>query len=188
MSRECQEGVGGECAQHAWGGPGAGPSLMHTHGGRERSGRSLHLTKDVDWASIQREAIKLIKGTGIMSWEEGWRAGGQGREKSIHMVKPMKDFRGSIGSGSCLCLQREHLGHWSQTAAQGSRHTQLKYVLDKHPVRNITRPVYHWGRGERPAREYTYGRDFQERAGSNVAERLYYINAGEFLSLSWEPW
>ena len=38
-------------------------------------GRSLHLTKDVDRASIQREAIKLIKGTGIMSWEEGWKAG-----------------------------------------------------------------------------------------------------------------
>jgi hypothetical protein len=29
---------------------------------------------------------------------------------------------------------------------------------------------------------------FQERAGNNVAERLYSIKAGEFLSLSWEQW
>lgn len=83
---------------------------------------------------------------------------------------------------------REHLGHWNQTAAQGSRHTQLKYVPDKKTVRNITQPVYHLGGGECPAIEHPYGRYFQERAGNNVAERLYYIKAGEFPSLSWELW
>lgn len=89
-----------------------------------------------------------------------------------------------------MFTQREHLGHQSQTAAQGSRHTQLKYVLDEEPVRNITRPVYHlgvWG-GGCPAIEHPYGRYFQKRAGNNVAERLYSIKAGEFLSLSWESW
>lgn len=38
-------------------------------------GRSMHLTKDVDRASIQREVIKMIKGTKSMSHEEGWRTG-----------------------------------------------------------------------------------------------------------------
>lgn len=38
---------------------------------------SMHLTKDVGRASVQREAIKLIKGTESMSCEEGWRAGGR---------------------------------------------------------------------------------------------------------------
>ena len=38
-------------------------------------GRSAHLTEDVDLASIQREAIKIIKGTKSMSCKEGWRNG-----------------------------------------------------------------------------------------------------------------
>lgn len=84
---------------------------------------------------------------------------------------------------------RERLGHQSQTAAQGSRHTQLKYVLDEEPVRNITRPVYHLGGGGSVLLYSTHMVDyFQERAGNNVAERLYSIKAGEFLSLSWEQW
>lgn len=37
--------------------------------------RPMHLTKDVDWAGVQREAIKLIKGTERMSCEGAWRAG-----------------------------------------------------------------------------------------------------------------
>lgn len=38
-------------------------------------GRSMHLAKDVDRASIQREAIKMIKGTKSISCEEGRRTG-----------------------------------------------------------------------------------------------------------------
>lgn len=103
--------------------------------------RSTHTTKDVDRAGVQREAIKLMKGTESMSWEEDW---GQGREKSPHMVEPLKDLRGST-SGSCLCL------HGGNVLATGVRlqlrvaDTQLKYVLDKEPVRNITQAVYHFG-------------------------------------------
>lgn len=146
--------------------------------------RSIHATKDVDRASVQREAIKLMKGTESMSCEEGW---GQGGDRSTHVVEPMKDLRGST-SGSCLCL------HGGNILATGVRlqlrvaDTQLKYVLDKEPVRNITQPVYHLGGGERPAIEHPYGGDFQGRAGNNVAERLHYAKAGEFLNLSWEPW
>lgn len=45
-------------------------------------GRSAHLTEDVDWASIQREAIKMIKGTKSMSCEEGWRNGARVEESA----------------------------------------------------------------------------------------------------------
>lgn len=38
--------------------------------------KPMHLTKDVDRAGVQREAIKLIKGTECMSCEEVWRTGG----------------------------------------------------------------------------------------------------------------
>lgn len=103
--------------------------------------RSMHATKDVDRASVQREAIKLMKGTESVSCEEGW---GQGGDRSTHVVEPMKDLLGSTSS-SCLCL------HGGDILATGVRlqlrvaDTQLKYVLDKEPVRNITQPVYHLG-------------------------------------------
>lgn len=46
-------------------------------------GRSAHLTEDVDRASIQREAIKMIKGTESMSCEESWRAGAREKERTF---------------------------------------------------------------------------------------------------------
>lgn len=45
-------------------------------------GRSTHLTEDVDWASIQREEIKMIKGTKSMSCEEGWGIGARVEEST----------------------------------------------------------------------------------------------------------
>lgn len=45
-------------------------------------GRSMHLTEDVDRASIQREAIKMIKRTKSMSCEEGWRTGARVEESA----------------------------------------------------------------------------------------------------------